>query len=60
MSDIRIKPAIKGLQDFLAEDVSLTDQISYEEFQAKKAAPNNSDNEIAEVYQTYRTAVEKL
>lgn len=51
---------IKGLQEFLKEDVSLTEKISYEEFEEKKAAPGNSDDGISEAYRTYRAELEKL
>lgn len=57
MSD-RIKG--KGLREFLAEDSSLTNKMTYEEFQNKKAAPDNSDDDIDKVYRTYRTLTEKL
>ncbi|MDE6664442.1 MAG: hypothetical protein K2K46_14045 [Lachnospiraceae bacterium] len=49
----------KGLYDFLAEDAGLTDKITVEEFQNKKAVPNNSDDEIDKVYKTYCTLLEK-
>ena len=50
----------KGLQDFLTEDASLTEKVTYEEFQNRKAAPNNTDDMIAEAYKAYRDALEKL
>lgn len=50
----------KGLEQFLEEDPSLRESISYTEFENKKAAPNNSDKKLAVVYQTYCDVVEKL
>ena len=52
MSDDKLKR--KKLQDFLEEDKSLTEKISYEEFLKKKAAPNNTDDSITEVYEKYK------
>lgn len=60
MDDMMKKYKTKGLQEFLAEDSSLTEQMTYAEFQDKKAAPNNTDDAIAEVYKAYRAALEKL
>lgn len=53
------KPAVKGLQGFLADDMSLTERVTHEQFLEKKTAPNNSDDELGEVYKVYRAAVEK-
>lgn len=50
----------KGLQDFLNEDSSLTEKITYEEFLDKKLAPNNSDDPIEEVYWDYRRIIDSL
>lgn len=47
---------VKGLQEFLKEDKSLTECMDYEEFESKKAAPNNSDDRIMDAYQAYCTA----
>lgn len=44
----------KGLQDYLAEDASLMEEITYEEFENKKVAPGNSDKSISEAYQVYQ------
>lgn len=60
MKDSVINVKTKGLSDFLSEDKSLTDTFSYEEFCEKKAAPNNSDDILEDVYRAYRTALEKL
>ena len=51
---------IKGLKEFLTEDASLTEKLTYEEFQEKKAAPGNSDDGIYEAYEAYCTALEKM
>ncbi len=50
----------KGLKQFLDEDTSLTEQMTHEDFENKKAAPNNSDKKLEEVYQTYCTVLENL
>lgn len=50
----------KGLRSFLEDDASLTEKMTNEDFQNKKAVPNNSDYEIEEVYQTYCTLLEKM
>lgn len=60
MSDSMKKCEIKGLQDFLAEDRSLAEEMSYADYQDKKSAPDNSDRGIKEVYETYCALLEKL
>lgn len=54
------KSAGKGLNDFLEDDISLKEMITHEEFKEKKAVPDNSDEEIAKVYETYCALVEKI
>ncbi len=51
-----IKP--KGLQDFLNEDPSLTEKITYEEFENGQKAINMKDDGIAEAYDAYRRVLE--
>lgn len=51
-----IKP--KGLQDFLNEDPSLTEKITYEEFENGQKAINMKDDGIAEAYESYRKDLE--
>lgn len=60
MSDTIKKIEIKGLRDFLAEDASLAEEITFADYQNKKSAPDNSDREIREVYENYRALLEKL
>lgn len=60
MNDTTKKRQMKGLQEFLAEDESLAEKMSFADYQNKKAAPSNSDREIREVYETYRAILEKL
>lgn len=60
MNDTMKNYKTKRLQEFLAEDPSLTEQMTYADFQDKKAAPNNTDDAIAEVYKAYREVLEKL
>lgn len=60
MNDTMKKYKTKGLQEFLAEDTSLTEQVTYAEFQNKKAAPNNTNDRISEAYKAYCTALERL
>ena len=50
----------KQLQDFLNEDKSLLEKISYEEYIAKKSAPNNSDEPLDKTYRKYREIIEAL
>lgn len=50
----------KGLREFLAEDTSLMEKITFEEFQNNKTAPDNSDADIEEVYRTYLELTENL
>lgn len=51
-----IKP--KGLQDFLNEDASLTEKITYKEFENGQKAINMKDYGIAEAYDAYRRVLE--
>lgn len=52
-----IKP--KSIQDFLDEDPSLTEKITYEEFIEKKAASkDNEEISIEEAYDSYRRVLE--
>ena len=44
----------KGLQDYLDDDPSLREEISYEEFMAGKAAPKNSDIPFEEAFKAYQ------
>lgn len=60
MKDTKKKLEVKGLQDFLAEDESLAEKMTYADYQNKKSAPDNSDRGISEVYETYCTLLEKL
>lgn len=50
----------KGLRGFLEDDASLIEKMTTDEFQEKKAIPNNSDYEVEKVYQTYCTLLEKM
>lgn len=52
-----IKP--KNLQDFLDDDKSLTEKITYEEFQ-KRNIQENSDDNVDDVYKAYRNAINTL
>lgn len=60
MSDTMKNRQMKGLQDFLTEDESLAEKMTYTDYENKKSAPDNSDRGIREVYETYRTLLEKL
>lgn len=51
---------VKNLQKFLAEDRSLTEKMTYEQFQSKETAPNNSDDAIDAAYKGYCDALKKL
>ncbi len=51
-----LKP--KGLQDFLNEDPSLTEKITYEEFENGQKAINMKDDGIVEAYDAYRRVLE--
>ena len=44
----------KSLQDYLNDDPSLREKISYEEFMAGKAAPKNSDIPFEEAFRAYQ------
>lgn len=47
-----IKP--KGLKDYLAEDPSLSEKITYEEFQRRQnASADIKDDGVAEAYEAY-------
>ena len=48
----------KGLQDFLNEDLSLIEKITYEEFENGQKVINIKDDEIAEAYDVYRKVLE--
>lgn len=60
MNDTTKNRQMKGLQEFLAEDESLAEKMTFADYQNKKSAPGNSDRGIREVYETYRTILEKL
>lgn len=44
---------IKGLEGYLKDDVDLTREITYQEYQRKEAAPGNTDHHIEEAYEEY-------
>ena len=50
----------KTLEDFLSDDISLREEISYQDFLEKKSAPNNSDVRIRDAYDGYCSALEKI
>lgn len=50
----------KGLQGYLAEDASLMEEITYEEFEGKKVTPGNSDESINDAYQVYQKYCARL
>lgn len=60
MNDTMEKNKTKGLQEFLAEDSSLMERMTYAEFQSKKAAPDNTDDPLPDVYKAYCDALENL
>ncbi|MDE7253656.1 MAG: hypothetical protein K2O32_12030 [Acetatifactor sp.] len=47
-----IKP--KGLAEILAENQSLTQKYTYDDYEAGMTVPQNSDETIAEAYENYR------
>lgn len=51
-----IKP--KGLQDILSENKSLTEEITYDEFQ--RGIKQNLDDGIDDAYKTYRELLKEL
>lgn len=54
-----IKP--KGLQDFLTEDPSLTEKITYEEFvRRQQTTATIKDDGVEEAYNAYRKVLEEL
>lgn len=44
----------KDLQDYLNDDPSLREKISFDEFIAGKAAPKNSDIQFEEAFKAYQ------
>lgn len=51
----------KGLQDYLAEDPSLSEKITYEEFQRRQNAPAEiKDDGVTEAYESYCKIVQEL
>lgn len=53
-----IKP--KGLQDFLDENPSLTEKITYEEYMNSQKATNQKDDGVEEAYNGYLKVLETL
>ena len=53
-----IKP--KGLQDYLNEDPSLTEKITYEEFINNQKPTGKKDDGLEEAYNTYLKDLETL
>lgn len=49
----------KGLDALLDDDPSLRKKLTYEDYQAGKSVPDNSDHQIEEVYEEYRNFLEK-
>jgi len=47
-----IKP--KGLQEILEENVTLIEKYTYEEYEAGKTIPQNSDDPIDKAYENYK------
>lgn len=47
-----IKP--KGLAEILAENPSLTQKFTYDDYEAGMTVPQNTDEAIAEAYANYR------
>ena len=62
MADAKEWKRMKGkcLNDYLAEDPSLKQKYSYEEFLSKKTAPDNTDIPIKEAYAEYKEVVSVL
>ena len=49
----------KGFQDYLNDDPSLTEKITYEEFMNKKATPkDNEEISIEDAYDSYCRVLE--
>ena len=48
----------KGFQDYLNDDQSLTEKITYEEFINSQKATNQKDDGIEEAYDSYRRVLE--
>lgn len=44
---------IKGLEEYLQDDADLMKEITYQQYQDKKAAPRNTDHPIEEAYDEY-------
>ena len=49
----------KGLDALLNDDPSLQKKLTYEEYLAGKSVPDNSDHQIEEVYEEYRSFLQK-
>lgn len=49
----------KGLDALLEDDPSLRKKLTYEDYLAGKCVPDNSDHQIEEVYEEYRSFLEK-
>ncbi len=49
----------KGLDALLNDDPSLQKKLTYEEYLAGKSVPDNSDYQIEEVYEEYRSFLQK-
>lgn len=49
----------KGLIDFLRDDPGLYEKIGDEDYLAKKAALNNTDESIDQVYENYKGIILK-
>lgn len=49
----------KGLDALLNDDPSLEKKITYVDYQKGKSVPDNSDHKIEEVYEEYRSFLEK-
>ncbi len=53
-----VKP--KGLQEYLQDDASLGEKVTYEQFEQKMLTSGNSDYEVERAYRSYRKALEEL
>ncbi len=49
----------KGLDALLNDDPSLREKLTYEDYMAGKSVPDNSDYKIDEVYEEYRSFIQK-
>lgn len=49
----------KGLNEYLKDSPSLTQKITYEEFQNSIISCDDLDDGVEEVYETYRNLIEK-